>query len=125
MKWTPRRGGVASVFPCVLYGSPVPGLWTDKAWINGELFEYNGPKTGQLETSTTCPYPQNTITEPTCWGERVIFGISAQQWSTMCSGQGNTMATQGVKDRALEVLGTLQGNEEEGPMMGEYIGLII
>ena len=24
-----------------------------------------------------------------------------------------------VKDRALEVLGTLQGNEEEGPMMGE------
>ena len=28
-----------------------------------------------------------------------------------------------VKDRALEVLGTLQGNEEEGPMMGEYIGL--
>ena len=29
-----------------------------------------------------------------------------------------------VKDRALEVLGTLQGNEEEGPMMGEYIGLI-
>ena len=29
----------------------------------------------------------------------------------------------GVKDRALEVLGTLQGNEEEGPMMGEDIGL--
>ena len=28
-----------------------------------------------------------------------------------------------VKDRALEVLSTLQGNEEEGPMMGEYIGL--
>ena len=32
--------------------------------------------------------------------------------------------TPSVKDRALEVLGTLQGNEEEGPMMGEYIGLI-
>ena len=30
----------------------------------------------------------------------------------------------GVKDRALEVLGTLQGNEEEDPMMGEYIGLM-
>jgi hypothetical protein len=29
-----------------------------------------------------------------------------------------------VKDRALEVLSTLQGNEEEGPMMGEYIGLM-
>ena len=29
-----------------------------------------------------------------------------------------------VKDRALEVLGTLQGNKEEGPMMGEYIGLM-
>ena len=28
-----------------------------------------------------------------------------------------------VKDRALQVQGTLQGNEEEGPMMGEDIGL--
>ena len=34
-------------------------------------------------------------------------------------------ATNAVKDRALEVLGTLQGNEEEGPMMGEEdIGLM-